>query len=98
MRIQSAVYTNQDHTLILVNGNMCIPVDPSNRDYRKLIAPYLEAGGLVEDFTPPVVTESLRETAIDALLQHTATLVDCPPEVKEYMDAKVEVAIPARLK
>ena len=69
--------------------NLCIPVDPANRDYRKIVIPFLAAGGKIENADPPSPpVKSIRDAAIEALLVERASEEGAPPEVIEYVSEK----------
>lgn len=77
-------YTDAGKGFIAVNG-YCIPADPMNRDYRRIVQPYLDAGGVIADADPPpAAVKSARDAAIDALLEYTAGLVSYPQAIKDW--------------
>ena len=81
-------YTDEGRGFIQ-HENLCIPVDPKNRDYRKIVAPFLAAGGRIEEPDPPIPeVKSVRDAAIEAMLIDKATEDDAPPEVVEYVTGK----------
>lgn len=80
-------YANPEHTVILVDGKMSVPVDPLNREYRKIPRNAVISAYQAPAPAAPTVRE-LRTAALDALLEKEAAAVDAPKALKDYAAAK----------
>jgi len=77
-------YANVDNTLVVVDEKMTIPVDPGNRDWRKI----LREGQPIDPYVPPVVGPDIRakrEDAVRALLVERARGANVPSAIADYL-------------
>lgn len=87
MNITTAKWVDAGHTAIQINGNLSVPVDRANRDYREVKA-WIDAGGIVTEYVAPVAALSPREKAIEALLVERAGQASPPKDIADYVNTK----------
>lgn len=80
-------YANEERTIIIVDGKVSVPVNPLNREYRKI-----PRDAVIAAYQPPAPAApslaELRTAALNALLDAEAAKPTAPKALKDYAAAK----------
>lgn len=83
-------WITKDVLVMRLPDNACIPADPHNADWQRVLN-FVKLGGVIADEDPPApAVIDKREAAIEAMLAKTAQDPNAPQAVVDYA---VEVAL-----